>query len=294
MIIYKITNKINNKSYIGQTIGRLCDRWAQHNYNTKRQENKPLYNAMKKYGKENFKIEEIGGANNITELNYQEWLLIHTYDTLYPNGYNLREGGGNRGKNTPESIEKMSKSQKKWYKNNKSPLCKEVVNIKTKQKWVSAKECFLKNDIQGTVSGFRAKLIGKTGNDTDFRYVGMEEVFKKPKPGAPKQVINIKTSKSYKSAAECARQNNIKYGTLKDKLNGKRGNDTDFRYKNNQSVCKQPKPGAAKKVIDTKTKKIYKSAAQCARENDINYGTLKSMLSGHDKNNTSFKYVNNK
>jgi hypothetical protein len=35
MIIYKITNTLNNKSYIGQSINSLEDRWKQHLYTSK-------------------------------------------------------------------------------------------------------------------------------------------------------------------------------------------------------------------------------------------------------------------
>ena len=96
MVIYKITNKINGKSYIGQTVQRLSDRYYRHKRNAfKDNYNTPLYNAMRKYGINNFTVEEIGGANNITELNYQEFLLIYKNDTMVPNGYNLKEGGYN-------------------------------------------------------------------------------------------------------------------------------------------------------------------------------------------------------
>ena len=76
MLIYKITNKINGKVYIGQTIQCLKKRWSQHKSDSKKS-NMTIHKAMRKYGIENFTIEEIGGANNITELNYQEWLLIY-------------------------------------------------------------------------------------------------------------------------------------------------------------------------------------------------------------------------
>lgn len=100
MFIYKVTNLINGKSYIGQTIKSLSYRWSQHCRN--RRGCSALRDAIKKYGKENFTIEEIGGATNQTELNYQEWFLINKYNTLAPNGYNLKSGGGSKGKLTQQ------------------------------------------------------------------------------------------------------------------------------------------------------------------------------------------------
>jgi group I intron endonuclease len=293
MVIYKIINSINNKVYIGQTIRSLHERWSQHKFLAKNSVNKPLYKAMKKYGFKHFKITEIGGANSESELNYQEWLLIHKNNSLWPHGYNLREGGGNRGKNTLISKKKMSISQKKWLENNEPPRCKKVINIETKQIYKSAKDCLEQNRLPMTESSLRAKLIGKTGNETPFRYVGMEDVCKKPGVGAPKKVINIETGEIYKSRAECAKKNNIKCQSLSDKLIGKNGNETPFRYVGMEDICKKPGIGAPKKVVDIKTGKIYKSASECAKKTGHNYGTLKSKLSGHDKNNTPFQYLDN-
>ena len=76
--IYKIINKVNNKVYIGQTIRPIKERFAEHlrsadgNYN-----NRPLHDAMNKYGKDNFVIELIG-EYDYEELNEYESLLRKT------------------------------------------------------------------------------------------------------------------------------------------------------------------------------------------------------------------------
>ena len=112
MFIYKITNLINNKIYIGQTIYHINKRWIQHISGAKNGKYKnPLHHSIKKYGKENFQIEEIDGANSISELNYKEFILIYKFNSLAPHGYNLKEGG-NRPKYSKETREKMSKSAK--------------------------------------------------------------------------------------------------------------------------------------------------------------------------------------
>ena len=65
MIIYKITNKINNKVYIGLTTRTLKYRWSTHITESKNLNNqKHLYRAMRKYGIENFTIEEIDSTND--------------------------------------------------------------------------------------------------------------------------------------------------------------------------------------------------------------------------------------
>ena len=55
--IYKITNLINQKAYIGKTINSISERWKEHKRDCKRFSNRPLYRALNKYGIDNFKVE---------------------------------------------------------------------------------------------------------------------------------------------------------------------------------------------------------------------------------------------
>lgn len=99
MIIYKITNRINGKIYIGQTVQSLNNRWLDHKSNSRNRCGKykcALYNAMKKYGLENFTIEQIDTAQNLAELNTMEQTYIKALNSLSPNGYNLDLGGDNK------------------------------------------------------------------------------------------------------------------------------------------------------------------------------------------------------
>jgi len=97
-IIYCITNIINGKRYIGQTIQNIKRRWKEHLLNVKRNRETYLYNSIKKYGKENFVIEHICDCSNIEELNASEEYYILVYDTIADNGkgYNLTYGGDNK------------------------------------------------------------------------------------------------------------------------------------------------------------------------------------------------------
>ena len=91
-IIYKITNKVNGKSYIGQTRYTIEFRWKQHQH---KKDNTYFHNAIHKYGIENFSIEVLEECN-IEDLNSREIYYIAKYDT-FNNGYNLTIGGdGNR------------------------------------------------------------------------------------------------------------------------------------------------------------------------------------------------------
>ncbi len=94
MLIYKITNKINGKVYIGQTTRTLEVRKQGHLADAKKGLKRHLYNAMNKYGVENFEFEEICTAESIEELNQLETKYILEYDSVN-NGYNMGYGGDN-------------------------------------------------------------------------------------------------------------------------------------------------------------------------------------------------------
>ena len=91
--IYKITNKINGKSYIGQTIQSVKERFYQHCATKCSQAilNMVIHKAITKYGKANFTIEVIEEVES-TNLNDRERYWIRYYDS-YNNGYNSTEGG---------------------------------------------------------------------------------------------------------------------------------------------------------------------------------------------------------
>lgn len=114
-IIYKITNKINNKVYIGQTIKKYGFK-QRYSYNlAKNTKNLHLKSSIEKYGIENFEIiEEFDIAYSKEELDNKEKYWISYYksnNTDY--GYNLQDGGSN-GKPTQEVRDKMSKNNPKY------------------------------------------------------------------------------------------------------------------------------------------------------------------------------------
>lgn len=105
--IYLITNIETNLKYIGQTLshrknhnkyrpfgyeGRFKDHISEALCNTKKKQCNYLNNAIRKYGKDKFKVELITTCSK-EELNIYEEIYIEQYNTLYPNGYNLTTGG---------------------------------------------------------------------------------------------------------------------------------------------------------------------------------------------------------
>ena len=112
--IYCITNLINNKKYIGQTVRLWQERWKEHiesAYDLKNQ--RPLYKAMRKYGITNFSFTII--ENCIDEkLNEREQYWIdnqQTWIAKYPDkGYNITCGGNNGTKYSYDYIRLLYKN----------------------------------------------------------------------------------------------------------------------------------------------------------------------------------------
>jgi len=101
MIIYKTTNLINGRFYVGKSA------YNKENYYGS---GKILNLAIKKYGKENFKKEIIEECKNKEELNEKEIYWIDKLDAFYPKGYNIARGGtgGDVYTNMPDDMRKKA------------------------------------------------------------------------------------------------------------------------------------------------------------------------------------------
>ena len=88
--IYIITNDINNKVYIGQTINPLNVRFREHINKSKHHRSK-FYNAIQKYGEEHFRIRAIEECD-AKLLNEKEKFYIKKHNSFH-NGYNSTLGG---------------------------------------------------------------------------------------------------------------------------------------------------------------------------------------------------------
>lgn len=123
-VIYKATNLINGKIYIGQTtnfIHRVYQHRSDSNNIEKRKGNSYFHNAMNQYGVDNFKFEIIEDIEN-SLLNEREQYWIKFYNSYSPNGYNLTLGGnGFKGHSRFQSEEEKSKRKQlmiEKYQNN--------------------------------------------------------------------------------------------------------------------------------------------------------------------------------
>lgn len=113
--IYRITNNINRKIYIGQTNNPNL-RWSQHKSNAKYNRGQQIITrALTKYGVENFEFEVIASCLDQMAADEAEEQIIIQCESRNPlKGYNV-SAGGNTSPRTPEILQKISESLKKHY-----------------------------------------------------------------------------------------------------------------------------------------------------------------------------------
>lgn len=141
--IYKITNLITNKVYVGKTTWLITERFGLHHKRSKT-EDTYLYRSIRKHGIDHFTIQPLEENIPVDNLNSKERHWITTLDCLAPSGYNLTKGGtggdtsmspnyqesmknrdvsgknnpmfGKRGKNNPNYGSRRTEQQKKTLK----------------------------------------------------------------------------------------------------------------------------------------------------------------------------------
>ena len=124
--IYKIENKINHKVYIGQSKNPE-ERFFQH-CNRRPTYKSLIYDAIQKYGKENFSFEVLGWFEDYNE---KEKYYIQCYHSIVPGGYNIAQGG----EEPPHGLgEKNSFVTLKYMKETNSVVTELIQNGKVTQK----------------------------------------------------------------------------------------------------------------------------------------------------------------
>jgi group I intron endonuclease len=154
MIIYKATNKIDGKCYIGQTITTLDIRIKRHN-NAK---NRNMYfsKAIKKYGIDNFKWTILEFCYSEEELNEKEQWYIEHFNSFGKNGYNMcKGGGGTSGYSVSEE------TKEKLRKFNTGKKMSEETKKKISQKGLGNKNTFGKKSSEETKEKLRISSTGR-------------------------------------------------------------------------------------------------------------------------------------
>jgi group I intron endonuclease len=136
--IYKITNLINGKLYIGQAVSHILNHKRYRPYgrerrfrchiseafSQKKNQSHYLNNAIRKYGVDNFNVELLEYCET-SQADDKEIYYIKTYNTLFPCGYNLKNGG-NYFTHSDESKKRVSNGVVRYYKDKKYERFKNV------------------------------------------------------------------------------------------------------------------------------------------------------------------------
>lgn len=131
MIVYKITNKINGKCYIGQTIRTLEERFNRHKKDALSNKlDTHFARALRKYGPDNFYAEIIEEVDNQELLTKREYYWINFYNSV-KNGYNetnsmLKSGGNTYLSKTDEEMEIIKEKIRQTKIGGKNPAAKKV------------------------------------------------------------------------------------------------------------------------------------------------------------------------
>ena len=174
MYIYIIMNKINGKKYVGQTtktnpMKRVNEHFQKDNGSIY------LYNAIQKYGKDNFDVEVIPylGASQKALDEIERW-QIKKNNSLSPNGYNLKDGGRG-GKLSNETKRKLSEimTGRKFSKEHKKLISENT----SKAVMGKNNHMYGKHHSDETKQKLRKSMLGKPGPNLGKKF--SEETKKK-------------------------------------------------------------------------------------------------------------------
>lgn len=184
--IYIITNKINRKQYVGQTISTLSERWSQHKCDSKRRQT-AIANAIRKYGFDNFKIDIVEDDIPYEDLDNKEIYYIKQYNTICPNGYNITDGGQTyktdeyreimservMGENNP--MYGMYGNLNPFYGKEHTQETKSILSEKTKERWDNMTEEEYKKEVI-RLHEMNKQMVEKTGGGFKGKHHSKESI----------------------------------------------------------------------------------------------------------------------
>ncbi|MDC4245524.1 GIY-YIG nuclease family protein [Clostridium perfringens] len=274
-IIYKITNTINNKIYIGQTVNNFNKRYGANL--EKFTHNQHLKNAIRKYGIDKFKIEkEFDVAYSKEELDFLEDYYIRFFNTTNQKyGYNKMYGGSN-GLHTFETKQKISKIQEKI--NGKKVIC--ITTNRIFNSISKASRCY---NINGEcIAKCCQRKISQTHN---LQWLYYEDYLKgvKPLPIKDKRIICVTTQEIFETMDDIIKKySNLQISgisqccSLSYASHGELADGTRLQWLHYDDYLKGIKP---KEIIDTKviciqTKKVFNNSKEAGEYYNIDYSHM--------------------
>lgn len=199
MIIYKITNTVNGKIYIGKTTKSLTERKKSHFKRFRAGEKTHLYNAFKKYGKDVFLWKELSSCSDIQTLNDLEIFFIKKYDS-FKNGYNMTLGGD--GGDTI-SMKSLEEKKNQGAKNGNIPWNKGI-NMRDLGYTFENRKPRQFTDKQKIDHSIKIKSSEKYHNGLKNRHHGMS-----------KKVLRMSDKKIWETIKDCSNEIGIHMATVR-------------------------------------------------------------------------------
>lgn len=262
-IIYKITNLINNKIYIGQTTRPFHYRISE--YENRIGCNQYLARSFDKYGFNNFKFEILDSSETLDELNEKEIYYINKYNSRdRDNGYNIEYGGKNSIV-SEETRKKLSdarkniKQNKEWIEKRLESVNKKVIKIDLRtneilDEFTSLANASRENSDNLSYSQINRMCLGLVKNVNSYRYCYQDDFIKNQIPQYNKktEIREFNTLSEYElkkikkeydelvPIREIANKYNIHFSTLSNFL--KKHIDKELSYSDNMiAICKKTK-----------------------------------------------------
>ena len=256
-VVYKITNNISGKSYVGQTKRDVKVRFREHS----RCKTTILGKAIHSYGIENFSIEIIEKAETRQELDEKEIYYIKLLNTIKPNGYNQCKGGEgvsgmvwtqemreharetHVGKNCGKDNPMYGKCGElnPFYGKKHSEKTKRMLSEKAKENYSGANNPMygrkhteealkkMSENRKGKHCGKEHSLYGKHLSDETKEKLSKAKKGKEF-PGKWKPVICVETNTIYPSVKEAAKAMNIKPSSISTVLSGRRAKTAGYHW----------------------------------------------------------------
>lgn len=288
--IYKVTNKINGKIYIGQT--NNFDKRKQQHEKCYKKEDCIFHRAIQKYGKENFEWEIINKTTSLEKAYELEKKYIKEYNTFGENGYNMTKGGDGGSM---------------W--NARAIVCLDLSG-KFIKRYDSAGEAEKLDGFNNVNVLLNCKGDLYTCKNHMFMFEDEylengSKLYKKPKNANMKKVIQCDKNgifiNEYESIQEASKKTGANRTTISGVLSGihKTANGFIFVYKENfpiKDISKYNKRKKGRRVAQVDIKsgniiKVFNRITEAGKELGINYKNIQFVIDKPNRTSGGYKWI---
>jgi hypothetical protein len=291
-VIYKITNVLDGKVYIGQTMRKFEERKREHLRSFKDSKSQTvLIKAVLKHGVNNFNFEVVEECNN-DQIDEKEIYYIKQYNSKAPNGYNVRSGGREKPNTTNSNRHTVAK-----------PVYQYTIEGDFIKEFISSTQAGVELNIQNSViskccrgeglssGGFRWSREKIDKLEPIIKYTNIKPVYQ--------YTIDGKFIKEFKSTREAEIELNISTGAINDVCLGIRHKTGGFRWSREKIDKLKPiiryniKP-VYQYTIEGKFIKEFKSTREAEIELNISARAINQVCIGRRHTTGGFRWSREK